>query len=621
MKNLMLVFVAATFVFLASAQEGATARPAVGLTLVPPSPVTDRIVLDLRAAVRNDGDTGKKFEVSVYLDEEQAEKRLHQEAIEVAPKSAAGIKFRWATKDQTGNHKILLVAKSGAETRRAVQPLRVLKSDIRSTRLVDGAWCSFNLPEMSEGKIYDPVLRQMTDSQWGEMVRGMHGLGMDIIVLQESVHWHRHNHDGGRRYAADDFKAKAFYPSGLFTNRMPMAADDPIEAIYAEADKLGMHVFAGVGLFAWFDYTPESLAWHKRVADELWERYGHHPSFYGWYISEEKNGSLGSATERNQIVEFFKGFTPHVRRLAPDKPVMLAPNCYSVPGAEEAYRKLLPHLDILCPFAFHRMPRGQSGEQAATLLQSLCDETGAHLWMDMEVFLFNKQGALIPRPITGLLSDLLRFPNFEKIICYQYPGLLTAPDASIKPGGNAAVKLYEDYGRYLREGPPRPLTHAALNRPVTLATPPDPRYPGRGPAGLVDGRLALADYHDPQWMGFSGVDLEAVIDLGSVQHVTSAGVRCLHFVEGGIYLPREVQLEVSDDGVAFRPASRVQPALAPGESGPVEAWLSADALDLRARYLRVRAQNLGTIAAGMPGAGKPAWLFVDELVVNAQNKE
>jgi len=68
----------------------------------------------------------------------------------------------------------------------------------------------------------------------------------------------------------------------------------------------------------------------------------------------------------------------------------------------------------------------------------------------MEVFLFNQQGALIPRPIEGLVSDLLWFPNFEKVLCYQYPGLLTAPGASIKPGGEAAVRLYEDYRRYLR---------------------------------------------------------------------------------------------------------------------------------------------------------------------------
>ena len=52
---------------------------------------------------------------------------------------------------------------------------------------------------------------------------------------------------------------------------MDIAAEDPIEAILSEADKQGMQVLMGVGMFAWFDFTPESLEWHKRVAKELWD--------------------------------------------------------------------------------------------------------------------------------------------------------------------------------------------------------------------------------------------------------------------------------------------------------------------------------------------------------------
>jgi hypothetical protein len=424
--------------------------PAVSLTLIPPSPVTDQIAVDVRAAVWNRGEESTRYEMSVYMDQEKPQNLLHCETVAAAARSPAGIGFRWLAKGHAGKHQLLFVARSGDRIQRAAQPLAVLPSTIRSTRRIDGAWCSFNLPEMAEGRIYDPVLRQMTDAQWQELVRGMHAVGMDIIVIQESVHYHRHNCDGKPRYARDDYGAKAFYPSQLFAGRMPMRAADPIRAILAEADKLGMHVLVGVGLFAWFDYTPASLAWHERLADELWQRYGRHPSFYGWYVSEEKNGSLGNAAEQGQIVAFFKEFTPYVHRLAPDKPVMLAPNCYHLRGADDVYRRLLPHVDILCPFAFQRMPPGdQNGRQAAALLQTWCDHAGCHLWLDMEVFLFERGGALIPRPIAGVLDDLQRYPNFEKIICYQYPGLMTSPDASLQPGGDAAVKLYRDYQKYL----------------------------------------------------------------------------------------------------------------------------------------------------------------------------
>jgi hypothetical protein len=90
-----------------------------------------------------------------------------------------------------------------------------------------------------------------------------------------------------------------------------------------------------------------------------------------------------------------------------------------------------------------------SGEEAAGLFQKLCNEAGCHLWLDMEVFLFSKDLALYPRPIDGLVSDIQRFQNFETILCYQYPGLMNSPWASRKPGGEATVKLFVDYKRFL----------------------------------------------------------------------------------------------------------------------------------------------------------------------------
>jgi hypothetical protein len=151
------------------------------------------------------------------------------------------------------------------------------------------------------------------------------------------------------------------------------------------------------------------------------------------------------------VVDFFRGFRAHARGLAPDKPVMLASNSHQVMQAVEVYPMLLEHLDILCPFGFHRPPPGDiSGEQSAAMLQKWCDQAGAHLWMDLEVFLFGQGNALYPRPIGGLISDLKRFPTFEKVLCFQFPDLMNAPWASTKPGGPDTVKLFCDYEQYLK---------------------------------------------------------------------------------------------------------------------------------------------------------------------------
>jgi hypothetical protein len=169
-------------------------------------------------------------------------------------------------------------------------------------------------------------------------------------------------------------------------------------------------------------------------------------------VSEEITGNLGgNPRTKEEIINFFQYFQAHCKSLAPDKPVMLAPNCWYVKDALDAWPTLLKYIDILCPFAFHRMNDDDiSGEESANILQGLCDEAGTHLWMDMEVFLFDETNALYPRPIEGLLSDLKRFPNFEKILGYQYQGLLCSPTASMKLGGDNAVKLFNDYKAYLQ---------------------------------------------------------------------------------------------------------------------------------------------------------------------------
>lgn len=171
-------------------------------------------------------------------------------------------------------------------------------------------------------------------------------------------------------------------------------------------------------------FTPESLVWHKLIAEELWKKFGHHPSFYGSYVSEENNGGLDylektpemKKVRREEMVRFFDGFKKHCARFAPDKPILLATNSSEVPKAAEAYPRLLKNLDILCPFGFARLnnqPGELDGKETADLLQKWCDEAGSHLWLDLEVFNFDENYALYAKSIEDIKKDLLAYSNFE----------------------------------------------------------------------------------------------------------------------------------------------------------------------------------------------------------------
>ncbi len=107
----------------------------------------------------------------------------------------------------------------------------------------------------------------MTDDQWRELVHSMNSLEMNMNVIQEV--FRNEAYVGKHCLTVDNYTGKAFYPSDLYPGRMQIAAEDPIEAILSAADKLGMSVMVGVGMFACFDFTPELLERQKRVAKEL----------------------------------------------------------------------------------------------------------------------------------------------------------------------------------------------------------------------------------------------------------------------------------------------------------------------------------------------------------------
>lgn len=429
------------------------------LTLVPPSPITESVTLEIVCAVHNSDAESRTFTVELFLDDQRAENRIHRERVQIAAESFEKRTVRWAASGYAGQREIILSVKNNGKTTERRQAIEIRPSKIRSTQRIDGAWTGIYHWSEQEGKRWNKEIRMLEDRDWRELVSGMNELQMNIVVVQEV--FRNQMYVGKHTIEEDGYEGSAFYPSRLYPGRMDITAEDSVEAILTAADECGMYVFMGVGLYAWFDFTPGSLEWHKRLASELWEMYGHHPSFYGWYVSEEVVGGIlptyskepEEVTKyRREIVEFFKGFREHCDTLAPTKPIMLAPNCHFMKQAESTWRELLQHCDIVCPFGFHRMPEGDvTGEEVAVWFQALCDDVGAHLWMDMEVFLFGPDKDLYPRPIKGLLEDLVRFPNFEKILCYQYPGLLNAPEARKKPGGPDTVKLFLDYKKYVGE--------------------------------------------------------------------------------------------------------------------------------------------------------------------------
>lgn len=154
----------------------------------------------------------------------------------------------------------------------------------------------------------------------------------------------------------------------------------------------------------------------------------------------------------------------------------------------------------------------------------------------------------------------------------------------------------------------------ATGRKIMLTTPPSTTYPGNGGAfGLVNGATSDRGFNSVEWLGWLDKDMEAIIDLGKSQPITSVNVNVWKQEPSYIYLPTSVSVSTSSNGEDWS-----QPQYAKAENGkwPNERKISLSLpSNTNAKFVKIIATNIGTIPEGKPGAGRKGWLFVDEIEV------
>lgn len=150
-----------------------------------------------------------------------------------------------------------------------------------------------------------------------------------------------------------------------------------------------------------------------------------------------------------------------------------------------------------------------------------------------------------------------------------------------------------------------------LGKKITLVNQPHENYSIGGAFTLVDGIIGNRSKFGRDWLGFSGKDLDATIDLGTLEIINKVTLCVLESQGSWIYYPKEIAVLVSNDGQKFENVTK----LSLSEIKDVRGEVVLDVKGIKARYIKIIATNLGKIPDGNPGAGSDAWLFVDEIGV------
>jgi arylsulfatase A-like enzyme len=157
--------------------------------------------------------------------------------------------------------------------------------------------------------------------------------------------------------------------------------------------------------------------------------------------------------------------------------------------------------------------------------------------------------------------------------------------------------------------------HLAIGKMISLEDSYSPVYRASGDLALIDGIRGSSFHNDGFWQGFEGDDLEAIIDLGEVMPLSRITCGFLENQYAWIFFPQVVEISISRDGVVFDLIKYVRNKALTRNIQPRFEDYVTDLSDIRARYIRINARNVGICPDWHPGAGGKAWLFCDEIII------
>ncbi len=214
---------------------------------------------------------------------------------------------------------------------------------------------------------------------------------------------------------------------------------------------------------------------------------------------------------------------------------------------------------------------------------------------------------------TEALSDAIYYTLDNRIpdsnsLKYEHP-------LEISKSCTINAVAYKDGVKQEKHSSTRIALHKGIGKSAQLTHSPAEKYNCNGTQTLLNGLFGSRRHADGQWLGFSGDDLEMIIDLEKDGYVNKVQVNALAAPGIWIFLPDEVSVYISSDNQDFRfigsTGHTINHQLCDVEIVP----FVVNTESVSGRYLKVIAKNVGVLPEWHSGAENPSWLFVDEVII------
>ena len=162
------------------------------------------------------------------------------------------------------------------------------------------------------------------------------------------------------------------------------------------------------------------------------------------------------------------------------------------------------------------------------------------------------------------------------------------------------------------------IKNLAKDADVKLKYPASTKYNGGSNSPLTDGIINQPNAQGfprnyKNWLGFEHDDLDVVIDLKKDMMVNKISARFMDNPDGWIFAPVNVEISTSIDGKTYTSQKLTNDKV--NVKGNALDIYTTNLKKANVRYIKVVAHNIGTCPKGHPGEDKPAWLFIDEVIV------
>lgn len=322
--------------------------------------------------------------------------------------------------------------------------------------VITGSFFDLQHVNLWDGAFWTDACRFWKVESWRALMQDMHDVGIHTAICTATALWGRPLFGGYER-----------------TVGVPllMGCEEPLTVCVEEADRLGMELFLGVGLRGrvsqvrdYADMKPPWpdvwFAWNRALAEALVDKYGTHRSFAGLYISYEIDFLEYQVELYERLVRRF------LRPVVGGVPILASPGSLGDHPDIDSLARQVERMDL--NILACQDYGGRSTDVAAAIekvranLRGLeraipkLESSGVRVWTNCELFSFEQspdgRNYCVPGPFERIREQLeLQAPLVEKVICYQYQGIMNRRTPLVDIGAPGCQGLYDRYVDYRRQ--------------------------------------------------------------------------------------------------------------------------------------------------------------------------